>query len=211
MLSGCLPPRFRSIWLTIREQIIIEDFQETRNGGHHGYDSEIWKVTDGHTDEGRTMVNRLRHKLTFNKAPGKLTIEDLQDGFCGRHCGCRNKMILAILNLHVAPISKIFKPHLFPSWIELKLDGRNWSDIQIQKFWNDSVPISKMTATVAILKIFKPRLLKNGKWDWAQTWWEALGWHRDIELFSVPISKIAAMVASLKILRQHLVLNGRSD
>ena len=29
------------------------------------------------------MVNRLRHKLTWSKTPGELTIEDLQDGCCG--------------------------------------------------------------------------------------------------------------------------------
>ena len=61
---------------------------------------KIRKVTDGHTDEGWTMVNRPRHKLTLSKAPGELTIEDLQDGCCG-YC---NKMFLAILNLHVAPM-----------------------------------------------------------------------------------------------------------
>ena len=42
--------------------------------------SKMWKVTDGHMGEGRTMVNRPRHNLTWSKAPGELTIEDLQDG-----------------------------------------------------------------------------------------------------------------------------------
>ena len=46
-------------------------------------------------------------------------------------------------------------------------DGRHWSDIEIQ---------------VAILKIFKPHLLQNGKSDWAKTWWDALGQHGDSEL-----------------------------
>ena len=35
---------------------------------------------------------------------------------------------------------------------------------------------------MAILKTFKPRLLSKGKSDWPQTWWEALGWHGDLEL-----------------------------
>ena len=35
---------------------------------------------------------------------------------------------------------------------------------------------------MAILKIFKPCLLPNRKSDWAQTWWEALGWQGDLEL-----------------------------
>ena len=42
------------------------------------------------------MVNRSRAK-----ALGELTIEDLQDGCCGGHHGYHNKMVLAILNLHV--------------------------------------------------------------------------------------------------------------
>ena len=50
------------------------------------------------------MVNRPRHKLTWSKAPGELTIEDLQDGCCGDHPGYYNNMVLAILNLHVAPM-----------------------------------------------------------------------------------------------------------
>ena len=34
-------------------------------------------------DEGQTMVNSPRRKLTWSKAPGELTIKDLQDGCCG--------------------------------------------------------------------------------------------------------------------------------
>ena len=64
--------------------------------------SKMWNSTDGHMDEGRAMVNRLRHKLTWSKAPGELTIEHLQNGYSGSHRGYRNKMILAIQNLHVA-------------------------------------------------------------------------------------------------------------
>ena len=47
------------------------------------------------------MVNSPRHKLTWSKAPGELTIEDLQDGCCGGHQGYRSKLVLAILNVHV--------------------------------------------------------------------------------------------------------------
>ena len=57
---------------------------------------KMWNVTDGHTNVGQTMVNRPRHKL--------ITIEDLQDGCCDGHCGYRNKMVLAILNLYVVPM-----------------------------------------------------------------------------------------------------------
>ena len=48
------------------------------------------------------MVNRPWHKR-HGVAPGELTIED-QDGCCGSHHGYRNKMVLAILNLHIAPM-----------------------------------------------------------------------------------------------------------
>ena len=34
----------------------------------------------------------------------------------------------------------------------------------------------------AILKVFKPHLLPNGKSDLAKTWWEALERHGDSEL-----------------------------
>ena len=49
------------------------------------------------------MVNRPQHKMTWSTA-GQLTTEDLQEGWCGCHRGYPNKMVLAILNLHVAPM-----------------------------------------------------------------------------------------------------------
>ena len=80
-----------SVW----EQITIEDFKMA-DGGHHGYNSDGMskkcKVTDGHMDEGQTIVNSPWHKLTWSKAQGELTIEALQDGCCGGHRGYRNKM-----------------------------------------------------------------------------------------------------------------------
>ena len=39
MLLRCLSPSFRSIQLTVWEQITIEEFQDG-HGGHHGYDSD---------------------------------------------------------------------------------------------------------------------------------------------------------------------------
>ena len=67
--------------------------------------SKMWKVTDGHTDEGRAMVNRPWHKLIWSKAPGELTIEDLQDGCCGGHRGYRNKMNLHVMSRQCLPPS----------------------------------------------------------------------------------------------------------
>ena len=42
-----------------------------------------------------------------------------------------------------------------------------------------------MVPKVAILKIFKPHLLLNGKSDWAKTRWKALGRHGDSELLKL--------------------------
>ena len=99
--------KFCSITVTVQEQIAIEELQDGRHGGYQGKCqmemSKMWKTTDVHTDKGQTMVNRLWHKLTWSKAPGELTIEDLQDGCCGGHRGYRNKMFLVILNLHITP------------------------------------------------------------------------------------------------------------
>ena len=40
MLPQCRPPSFRSIRRTVRDRITIEDFQNGRHDGHHGYDSD---------------------------------------------------------------------------------------------------------------------------------------------------------------------------
>ena len=37
MLPQCLPPSFTSIWLSIREQVRFEDFQDEHCGSHLGY------------------------------------------------------------------------------------------------------------------------------------------------------------------------------
>ena len=78
------------------------------------------------------------------------------------------------------------------SRIELKLEGRHWSDTEIQNCYNHSVLISKMAAMLAILKIstamwtilkiFNCYLLLNGKSGWAKIWWKASGQHGDLEL-----------------------------
>ena len=57
-------------------------------------------MTDKRMKDG--LVNRARHKLTWSKAQGELTTEDFQDGCCGSYRGYGNKMVLAILNHHVA-------------------------------------------------------------------------------------------------------------
>ena len=48
------------------------------------------------------MVNRPRHKLALS--PDELATKDLRDGCLDGHRGYRNKMVLAILNLHVVPM-----------------------------------------------------------------------------------------------------------
>ena len=65
------------------------------------------------------------------------------------------------------------------SWIERELDGKNWSDIEIQNCLNRFVWLSKMGTCPAILKILKPHLLPNPKSDWAHTLREELRPHGD--------------------------------
>ena len=101
---------------------------------------------------------------------------DIQDDHHGSH----------LVNLLSWPVS-VVRPsvrrfHFFDissriiSWIELKLCGRQWCS---WRFRIRCVPISKMTATAAVLKIFKPHLLPNAKADWAKTWSGAFKQHGD--------------------------------
>ena len=60
---------------------------------------------------------------------------------------------------------------------------------------------------MAVLKIFKPHLLPNPKSHLAQTWWEALVPHGDLELLKSFRSKMAAMSVILKVFKQHLLPN----
>ena len=95
--------------------------------------SEMWKITGGHTDDRRTMANRPWYKLTWSKPPGELTIEELQDGCRGGHRGYCYKMVLAILNLHVAPMPPI-KFWLSPT-------SHSWAD-EVWRFsrWPPGLP-----------------------------------------------------------------------
>ena len=78
---------------------------------------------------------------------------DIQDGLHGSH-------------LEILQTASVLKTM---SMIEPKLDGRHWNDIEIHNCYNYSVPISKMAATLVILKIFKPYHFLNGKLDGAKT------------------------------------------
>ena len=40
MLPQCFPPSFRSIRLTVQEQVTTKNFQDGHHGGHYGYDSD---------------------------------------------------------------------------------------------------------------------------------------------------------------------------
>ena len=64
---------------------------------------KMWKVTDWHTEDRPWSID---HSISWPGAfaPGELTTEDLQDGCCGGHCGYHNKMVLAVLNLHITPM-----------------------------------------------------------------------------------------------------------
>ena len=70
------------------------------------------------------------------------------------------------------------------SQIERKLGGKHRGNMEIQNWWSCSVPVSKLATMAAILKkkTSKPHLLPNGKSDWAESWWEALGRYGDSAL-----------------------------
>ena len=59
------------------------------------------------TTDGLTTNNRPWHTLNCSKAPGELRIKHLKDGCRCGHLGYHNEMLLAILNLHVAPMPPI--------------------------------------------------------------------------------------------------------
>ena len=97
--------------------------------------SKMWKLlTDVRMTDGPWTTD---HGISWPgaKAPGKLTIEDLQDGCCGRHRRYRYKMILTILKLHVASMPpsnlpfgsrwdlKIFKMAILAAILEI---GTEW-------------------------------------------------------------------------------------
>ena len=102
MLLWCLPPSFCSIWHCSgsNNNWRLSRWPPWQPSWIRLMEmSKMWKVTDGHTHEGWTMVNSPWFKLTWSKAQDELTI-DLQDD--GSHCGYCNKTFLAILNLHAS-------------------------------------------------------------------------------------------------------------
>ena len=92
----------------VREQIWFEDFQDGRRCGHPRYRN------------GTTLAILNLHvgPMSSTKFPLNLTCRsgadnnwrfcyDIQDGRHGGHLGYRNNMVLAILNIHVAPMSPV--------------------------------------------------------------------------------------------------------
>ena len=98
-----------------------------------------------------------------------------------------------------------------------KLCGRHWWRFRIAKKKKKKknppppkkkrhfVTISKM-ATTTILKVFNCYLLPNGKSDWAETWWKALGQRGNLEMLKSFRSDIKDSHHSghLEIFKPHL-------
>ena len=96
MLSRCFPPSFRSIWLTVREQITIEDFQDGLHGRYHGYDSDgdvenVKLLTDIWMREGPWSTG---HGISWPSAGSRWAYNRRSSRW----------LFLLILNLHVAPM-----------------------------------------------------------------------------------------------------------
>ena len=135
MLPRCLPPSFGSIWLTIREQIIFEGFQD----GHSG---DILRYRNNMILANLNLLIAPMPPITW---PQSLTpsfdYSDLPFGSrCGGHLRCRNRLILAILNCYVAPMPPtkfqlrltyalggdvVWRISRWPSWISERNDFNN--------------------------------------------------------------------------------------
>ena len=96
MWSWCLPPSFLSIWLTVPEQIAIEDLQD----GRGRCCSKIFKMADNFSNSESLCCSDASHQV--------LAQSDL---WFGRRCHLKNfkmaTMILAILNLCVTVMLSI--------------------------------------------------------------------------------------------------------
>ena len=144
----CLPPNFGSIWLTIREQMRFEDFQDGHLGDHLRYWNRtilailklhvdplppinvgfnphyslgdvIWRISRWRPwlailNQHVTPMRPTKFWLNLTYHSKQMRFEDFQDGHLGGHLRYRNRTILAILNLYVAPMPPInvgFNPH----------------------------------------------------------------------------------------------------
>ena len=118
MLPWYLPPSFPSIWLTIQEQIINDDLQDSRRRCC----SKIFKKADNFSNsESLCRSDASNQVLTqsdlwfgrrcplknFKMAAMGMSFEVFHDGPHGGHLGYGNRTILAIMNLYNSP-----KPHI---------------------------------------------------------------------------------------------------
>ena len=100
MSPKCLPPSFGSIWLTVREQITTEDFQDDHRGSHLGHCNKmILAILNLHVTQ--MPPTKFWLNLTYHLGA------DVVWRFPRWLPEYRNRMILAILNLYVALIPPI--------------------------------------------------------------------------------------------------------
>ena len=120
MLPRYLPPSFCSIQLRFWSRKQLKTFK---------MDTMVWKsywrTYNWRTYHGQQTTAYINWSRA--KASEELTIEDLQVGCCGGHHVYHNKMVLAILNLHVGPMPPIMFP-LNPTSIQEQMRFENFQD-----------------------------------------------------------------------------------
>ena len=141
MLHKCLPPRFGSIWITIQEQMWIENFQDGGCSDHLGYQNRtiLW-ILNLHV----TLMPPIKFQLnpTYSK-------EEIQDGHHGRHFGYRNNFNNSESScLPNAPPCPRYPPPPPPPHTHTKF----WLN-QTYHSGGDVTKIFKMAAMSAILEI----------------------------------------------------------
>ena len=95
MSPQCLPSSFSSPWLTVWEEMWIEEFQAGAI-----LDTGTEAILNFHnTPMPQSCLSSIR--LTIWK---QIWFEDFHNGCHGCHLGYQNRTILAILNLHAAPM-----------------------------------------------------------------------------------------------------------
>ena len=102
MLFWCLPSSFRSIQLLVWE-MSFEEFQD----GIHGAILDSKRNDFSNSESLSPSEASLHVSAESNTVWGKMSFEEFQDGHHGGLLGYQNEMILAILNLYVAPMPPI--------------------------------------------------------------------------------------------------------
>ena len=131
----CLPSCLSSSRLTVWQEMWFKDFHDGCHGGNLGYQNRtILAILNLHAAPmpstkfplHPTYCSGADNNWRLSNWPKEMLIEDFQNGWHGSHLGYRNGQILAILNLHVAPMP--------PTKFGLNLTEDSGADV-VLRFW----------------------------------------------------------------------------